>query len=217
MNWVDIIILIVLAIGLFKGFGNGFVRGLFGLAAVVLGIMFAAGNYEQVAEVLLSRLAISEQWQSILAFLIIFVVTLILVNVVGKIISKALKLSALGWLDRLVGGVLGLIMSCLFIGMILMLLVMAGLHTNPGVARSTVAPTVIAVMDMVVRYAPETAREKIESQYVKLRLEWEKARQEPPEKEGDKTEEGETVSALEAVVSPPVALSEGRGVVIRGA
>jgi membrane protein required for colicin V production len=202
MNWVDIIILIVLATGLFKGLANGFVRGLFGLAALVLGIMFAAGNYEQVSDILLSKLAIGQQWQQVLAFLIIFVITLVLVNVVGNIVSKALKLTSLGWLDRLAGGLLGLIMSCLFVGMLLLLVVMAGLHTNNGVARSAVSPTVISVMDTVVEYAPDAVREKIEGHYVKLRLEWERARREPPPEEGEDKggEERQQVAAVH--VSP---------------
>jgi hypothetical protein len=51
-------------------------------------------------------------------------------------------------------------------------------------------------MDTAVAYAPDTAREMIEGHYVKLRIEWEKARREPPpgEEEG---EEGETVASEE--------------------
>jgi len=194
MNWVDVIILIILAIGLFKGLANGFVRGLFGLAAVVLGIMFAAGNYEQVQDLLLSKLQIEPQWQAILSFMVIFAVTMLLVNVVGRIISRAMKLAALGWMDRLAGGLLGLVMACLFVGVVLLLLVMGGLHTMTGVTRSAVAPTVIKVVDTVVRYAPDAARETIEGHYVKLRLEWEKAKQEAPEKEEEDDEQ--TVAVL---------------------
>jgi len=94
MNWVDIIILIILAIGLFKGLGNGFVRGLFGLAALVLGVMLAAAHSEQVTELVFSRLQIDPQGQALLGFLLVFVVVLILVSVIGRVISKALKLAA---------------------------------------------------------------------------------------------------------------------------
>jgi membrane protein required for colicin V production len=188
MNWVDIIIVIILVIGLGKGLSNGFVRGLFGLAALVLGIMVAAANYEQVTEVLFSRLEVGAQGQAILGFLLVFVVVLILVSVVGRILSKALKLASLGWLDRLAGGILGVVMACLFTGVILLLVVMAGLQSNTGVARSTVAPTVIAVMDTVVTFAPDTVREMIEEHYVKLRLEWEKARREAPSEGEEETQ-----------------------------
>ena len=189
MNWVDIIIVIVLAIGLGKGLANGFVRGIFGIAALVLGIVVAAGNYEQVTEVLFSRLQIGAQGQMILGFLAVFVLVLILVSVVGRIIAKALKLASLGWMDRLAGGLLGLIMACVFTGVLLLLVVMAGLQGNTGVARSVVAPAVIGVMDTIVAYAPDVAREMIDEHYLKLRVEWEKARREGPREDKEKEDE----------------------------
>lgn len=201
MNWVDIIILIILAVGLGKGLANGFVRGLFGLAALVLGIMIAASHYERVTELLFSKLEVGAQGQAILGFLLVFVVVMFLVSVVGRIISKALKLASLGWLDRLAGGLLGLVMACVFTGVILLLVVMAGFQTNTGVAHSTVAPTVIRVMDTAVAFAPDGVRDMIDEHYVKLRLEWEKARQEaPPE---DEEGEEETVNVASNVAALP--------------
>ena len=196
MNWVDIIVVIILAIGLGKGLANGFVRGIFGIAALVLGIVIAAGNYEQVTEVLFSRLQIGAQGQAILGFMLVFVIVLILVSVVGRIIAKALKLASLGWLDRLAGGILGLVMACLFTGVLLLLVVMAGLQSNTGVARSVVAPTIIGVMDTIVAYAPDVTRDMIDEHYIKLRLEWEKARREAPREEGE-GEERQSVALIE--------------------
>jgi membrane protein required for colicin V production len=189
MNWVDILIVIILAVGLGKGLSNGFVRGIFGLAALVLGIVVAAANHGQVAEVLFSRLQIGEQGQAILGFLLVFVIVMIVVTVIGRVVAKALKLASLGWMDRLAGGLLGLVMACLFVGVVLLIVVMGGFHTNTAVARSVVAPSIISVTDTAVAYAPDAAREMIEGNYVKLRVEWEKARNAPPPEEG---EDGET-------------------------
>jgi len=187
MNWVDIIIVIILAVGLGKGLANGFVRGIFGIAALVLGIVIAAANYQEVVNTLFSRLQIGADARAILGFLLVFVVVLILVSVVGRIISKALKLASLRWMDRLAGGVLGLVIASLFTGVLLLIVGMAGLQANAGVARSVVAPMVIRVTDTIVVFAPDVAREMVEEHYVKLRREWEKARREAP----SKNEEGE--------------------------
>jgi membrane protein required for colicin V production len=183
MNWVDIIIAVILVIGLARGFANGFVRGLFGLAALVLGIVIAAGNYEQVQDVMLSSLPVAGVMQSILAFMIVFVIVLLLVSIVGRLISKALKLASLGWLDRLAGAVLGVFMSCLFIAVLLLIVVMAGFEDTNGVARSKLSPHVIRVMDAVVAYAPGPARDVIDDHYLKLRVEWERESRRPPEEE----------------------------------
>jgi membrane protein required for colicin V production len=217
MNWVDIVIVVILVIGLFKGLSNGFVRGLFGLAALVFGIIVAAGNYEQVAEVLFSRLNVGEQAQAVLGFLLVFVIVMILITVVGRIIAKALKLASLGWMDRLAGGLLGIVMACLFIGAVLLVVAMAGFHTNTAVARSVTAPGVVSVVETVVVYAPDTAREMIEGNYVKLRIEWEKASQEPPPEEGE-DEEDETVASVAPSVVPGASGARGMiGVAASGA
>ena len=76
MNWVDVIIIVILLIGLGKGLANGFVRGLFGLVALVLGIMLAAANYQQVAEFMPDFLPFGEQGVAIISFLLIFVIVL---------------------------------------------------------------------------------------------------------------------------------------------
>ena len=203
MNWVDAVIVIVLIIGLFKGLANGFVRGLFGLVALVLGIAVAAGSYAEVREAVLFRLPMGEQGQNIISFLLVFVLVMLLVSILGNIISRALKLTALGFVDRLAGGALGVFMSCLFIGALLLVAVMAGFHEQEAVATSTVAPYVVSVMDTAVVFAPEEARLRIEEHYLKLRVEWERARQESEEEEGEEPdeEEGGTYAALGSSVA----------------
>ena len=196
MNWVDIIMVIILAVGLVKGLTNGFVRGIFGTAALVLGIVIAAANYEEVVNTLFSRLQIGDDGRAILGFLLVFVVVLILVSVVGRIIAKALKLASLGWVDRLAGGILGLVMASIFTGVLLLLVVMAGLQDNAGLARSVIAPPVLRVTDTIVMFAPDAAREMVEEHYVKLRLEWEKAKREPPKRE--ESEEEQSVALMDA-------------------
>lgn len=203
MNWVDIIIVIILIVGFAKGIGNGFVRGLFGLIALVLGIIVASTNYQQISELLLYRLPGGERLQDIIAFMLVFLIVLIVVSLIGNLVSKAFKLAALGWLDRLAGAFLGVFVSCLFVGFLLILVVIAGFHETNGVRRSTVAPVVVSVLDTAVAFAPQGVRDAIDEHYVKLRVEWEKARREPPEEEEE--EEGETTALLP--LGPPTLLT----------
>jgi hypothetical protein len=89
-------------------------------------------------------------------------------------------------------------MSCLFVGVLLLVTVMAGFHEINAVARSTVAPSVVSVMDAAIVFAPEEARFRIEEQYLKLRAEWERAREEQEQEEGEEeeAEEGGTFAAV---------------------
>ncbi len=175
MNVADVAIWILLVIGFVSGLARGFVRGLMSLVGLFLGIVVAAGNCRRLADPLLSSVP-GDRAPEIVAFVIIFVVVALLVGVVARIISKALKLAALGWLDRLAGAALGIIMASMVAGILLLLAVMGGLEGKRAFAESEMAPRVIGLTDVAVSLLPEEARDRIEDHYARLRKEWERAK-----------------------------------------
>jgi membrane protein required for colicin V production len=177
MNVTDVVIIVVLLIGFFSGIGRGFVRGILGLAALVVGIMIASGNYQRLADTALSFMP-GENGPEILSFVVIFLVVVLLVGLVGRIISRALREASLGWLDRLAGAILGIVVASVVLSVILLLAAMAGLEDQKLLAESRMAPRVIGVTDVVVSILPEDARMRIEEHYGKLRAKWEAAKEE---------------------------------------
>lgn len=197
MNAADIVILIILLIGIISGLARGFVRCLFGLAALVLGVMIAASAYHPLAEGPLSFVP-GEHGPEILSFVLMFLIVVIAVGVLGVIVSKALKLASLGWLDRLAGGVLGFVMSSIVAGVVILLAVLAGLESHRAMAGSAMAPAMLSVTDTIVSAVPEGAREPFERDYERLRRRWdlaqsryraEAAEPDSPPEESDVTEE----------------------------
>ena len=174
MNGADIAIALILVIGLFSGLAKGFVRGLFGLVALVLGVMIAASVHERVAESVLSFMP-GDHAPQVFSFVLIFLVVVLAVGMLGRIISKALKLAALGWLDRLVGAGLGVVMGSIVAAILLLVAVMAGLGGERTLQRSTLARRVLRLTDIIVSLVPEDARSHFEEPYEELREEWEKA------------------------------------------
>lgn len=177
MNVTDVVIIVVLLIGFFSGIGRGFIRGILGLVALVVGIMIASGNYQRLADTALTFIP-GENWPEILSFVVIFLVVVLLVGLVGRIISRALRSASLGWLDRLAGAILGLIVASVVLSVLLLLAAMAGLEDQKLLAESRMAPRVIGVTDVVVSILPEDARMRIEAQYGKLKAKWESAEEE---------------------------------------
>jgi len=175
MNGVDLVILIVLLVGVVGGLARGFIRCLFGLAGLALGIVLAASHHGLVADSLLGFIP-GERAPGIVAFVLIFVVVVIVVSLIAAAVSRALRLAALGWLDRLAGGFLGFVMSAAVVGVLLLLAVMAGFDDNDAIVESALAPRVFRVTDMIVSLVPGEARETFEEGYLKLRLRWERAR-----------------------------------------
>lgn len=175
MNATDIIIGVILILGLVSGIARGFVRGLFGLAGLILGVMIAAGNYEHAARTILAFMP-DERSRTILAFVAILLIVLVLFSLLGRLLSKAVHLADLGWMDRLAGAVLGLLTASILSGMLLMLAVVGGVHGERFLVDSVLAPKVLAVTDAVVCIFPGAAQQRIERARDELRREWNRER-----------------------------------------
>ncbi|MBM3307095.1 MAG: CvpA family protein [Candidatus Eisenbacteria bacterium] len=175
MNATDIIIGVILIAGLISGVARGFVRGLFGLAGLVLGVMIAAGNYGFVSRRVFGFVS-DERLRAIVAFMAVLIVVLVLFSILGKLLSKAVRLAEMGWADRLAGAFLGLLTASLLSGMLLILAVMGGVHGERFLADSVLAPKVLAVTDAVVSVFPGAAQSRIEEAREELRREWNRQR-----------------------------------------
>lgn len=119
MNWLDIVLGIPLLWLLYKGFKNGFVIELASLAALILGI-FVALHFSFYAEnYLRESFEIGERYLYIVSFAITFLVVAIVVVLAGKIIDKLINIVALGLLNRLLGGIFGLLKAAIVLSVIL--------------------------------------------------------------------------------------------------
>lgn len=117
MNWLDIVIIIGLVISLVSGIQQGLISILFSLVGGIVGVILA-GNY---SDALAEKLSFISDYNiaGIVAFVIIVVATLIVASILGLIVKKIVHAVLLGWVDKLGGAVLGLLVGAIFIGAIL--------------------------------------------------------------------------------------------------
>lgn len=189
MTVVDIIIGIILLIGVASGLAKGFVQSLFGLAALVLGIVVAVGSFSFLAERVFTFVP-GERGPEVIGFLVAFLVVLLVISFLGRLVAKALKLAALGWLDRLAGGVLGLGIASAFVALLLLLVmsVFGGVEKRDSFADSALAGKTLALSDAIVSLVPEDIRDRFEDPYDDVRDRWDREqrrRAEPRKEEGD--------------------------------
>ncbi len=119
MNWIDIGIIALLGISLVYSLLRGFVKELFSLASIIMGF-FMASQFYQYISYYLSGLIRNSIVTDILGFIIIFIVTAILVSYIGKFIRRLLrKGKTLTFIDRLAGGMLGILKGVLILSLIL--------------------------------------------------------------------------------------------------
>jgi membrane protein required for colicin V production len=120
MNWLDIVIIVVVALLGFAGLRQGMIRTVFGIAGLIGGIFLAGRYHDELAALLFPSGAI---WSNIAAYAIIAIATLVVAGVIGWLLAKLVNFVALGWLDKLVGSILGVVIGCLLCAAILAIVV----------------------------------------------------------------------------------------------
>ncbi len=182
MNWLDLVLLLVIALSVLAGFFKGFARTSFGLLSLVLALACGLWFYPLVAGWV-------DQWVSsvhaanMIGFAIIFVGVLIAGALLGALVAKLLQVVHLSWLDRLLGGAFGVIRGVL-LGAVLILVMMAFSVQPPprSVARSQVAPYVLETARGLAAAAPHEMKEGFRKSYDKVKEAWKDAVRKHPQR-----------------------------------
>ena len=136
MNWLDIVIIVVVVLLGIAGLRQGMIRTVFGIAGLIGGIFLAGRYYDELAALLFPSGA---AWANIAAYAIIAIATLVVAGVIGWLLAKLVNFAALGWLDRLMGFILGIVIGGLLCAAILAIVV----KYYPGM-EATINQSVIA-------------------------------------------------------------------------
>jgi membrane protein required for colicin V production len=122
MNWIDFIIIALLAFGLIQGFINGLIIEIAELAALVMGIWGAIHFSGWTADKLSGWFDMQSSWTGIVAFAFTFIAIVIAVYLLGKLIDSLLKAIALGFVVKTLGAVFGVLKTALILSVIFVFL-----------------------------------------------------------------------------------------------
>lgn len=141
MNLLDWLIVVVLVIGTLLGSYWGAIRQVLAIVGVLASISIAGRTYPVVAERLGGILPTAPDQHNLLAFVLVLIVVSAVISLLATLLRRFAGLLLLGWLDRLVGGGLGLIQSMLFLGAIVAALTaFPAVGITEQVAGSRLAP-----------------------------------------------------------------------------
>lgn len=107
MTTIDIIILIAVGVGAVRGFMKGFIRQLASILGLVVGLLAAKALYASLAEKLCPVVTDSMTVAQVLSFIMIWIAIPLIFTVVASVLTKAMEVISLGWLNRLLGAGLG--------------------------------------------------------------------------------------------------------------
>jgi len=145
MNYLDIGLLVMLAVTLFMGLKRGLIKGVLSLAGVILGIVLASRFYTAFSDSTVGQ---------IITFVAIFVIVAWVASLLGSLIRKVAKMVLLGWVDNILGAVLGLAIGVITIGAALATYI-SFFGSNDLIADSTVGRILLEQFPIVLGLLPD--------------------------------------------------------------
>jgi membrane protein required for colicin V production len=122
MNFIDLTILIVVSLFVIRGILRGFVMEITGLVGLIAGYLVAMLFLGQLTQLVLSVFpSLPKALVQVVSFLLLFIAANLLLKILAHLLTKTLKLALLGWLNHLLGGIVGLTKSIILLSMVVFL------------------------------------------------------------------------------------------------
>ena len=119
MNLIDIVLLIPIGWGIYKGFSKGLIHELAQIAALVLGVLAGLYLSKWIGGFIANIFGTNEEHTQLIAFLVAFLGTLELVFLVARKAENAVKNMSLGIVNRIIGAVFASIKFILILSLII--------------------------------------------------------------------------------------------------
>ncbi len=107
MNFIDILIIIPLVWGAYKGFTKGLIVEVSTLVALLLGIWGSIKFSGFTSDFLINTLNFSDKYLPIISFALTFIAIVIAVHFVAKLITKLVEAVSLSFINKIVGAGFG--------------------------------------------------------------------------------------------------------------
>lgn len=116
MAFLDIILGLLLLWGFFRGLKNGLLVELASIIALIAGLFGAFHFSYLAADFLYKHWEWDEQYVNLTAFLITFILIVIVINLIGKLLTGLADAVMLGLLNRIAGAIFGTLKVAVILG-----------------------------------------------------------------------------------------------------
>ena len=175
MNWLDWVLLLLLAFSIILSFRKGFSRELIELISVIVALFCGLWFYGS-AGAFLEPYVSSKGIAHFCGFLIVFIGVLIAGGLMGMLFSRLVKAAGLTFFDRVLGAgfgaVRGLLMSVALIVAIVAFTPSTGDSAPSSVVHSRLAPYVIDTAHLFASIAPRELKDSFRKHYGQVKSIW---------------------------------------------
>jgi membrane protein required for colicin V production len=168
MNLADLLIIVVLVVSVVSAFVKGFFVEVFSLAGLIVGLFFAAANYGAFAPWVLHVIQ-NREVANLIAFLVIALLVMVVAGLAGRLLRGLFRGVGLGFVDRLLGAVFGLVKGSVVVTLVLMGIV-AFLPRQAWLDNSRLAPVFLTAAHGGSHVVPFDLGEKIRQGLQALRI-----------------------------------------------
>lgn len=165
LNWIDVILLLILCVTVFLGIVKGFVKQIFGLLSVIIGLILAISLYSQFSWIY-RGLVKHEILAHFLGFLTVFFAVLCLGWIASRTLSKLVK-GPIKLLDKVLGGALGFLKGVLICGVIVFALLVFPIDKK-ALKQSQISPVCLKMTRVIIGLIPKELKEKFKEAYKEI-------------------------------------------------
>lgn len=130
MNYFDLIFVIPILWGAYKGFSKGLIVSVASLFALILGIYGAIRFSVYVGSFVARNVDVNESYVPLIAFATTFIGIVIGIHFLAKVLNKLVKAIALGWLNTIAGIVFGLVKVAFILSVFIFIVEKIDSHSN---------------------------------------------------------------------------------------
>jgi membrane protein required for colicin V production len=174
-SFLDYVFTIIILVSTICALRKGLVREIVSLVALIGGFILAVWGY-RIPAAWMADFARTEAVADLLGFLLIFVGCIIIGMIVAFIINRFVKAASIKWIDRVLGGTFGFLRGWAISSILVLALLAFPIRENI-MARSFLAPFLLAGARAAVLLVPQSLKDKFNEQYMKILQTWNENRE----------------------------------------
>ena len=123
LNPVDITFILIWIFFIYRGYKMGFIMQLAQIVSIIVAYI-SANHFHLIVFNYLAPHIPNPSIRNVLSYILLFIITALIVQIIAKVITKLLNIIFLGWLNKLIGMMLGLL-KAVFVSTLLIFLLEA--------------------------------------------------------------------------------------------
>jgi membrane protein required for colicin V production len=169
-SFMDFLFIIIILVSIVFALLKGLAREIISLSALVGGFILAVFFYHVPAG-LFKEFSKTEAIANLIGFIIIFFGCILIGAVAAFLVNRLIKAASLKWADRLLGGIFGLLRGWAIASILIVALIAFPIRDD-FLARSVMAPYLLAGARMAVFIVPQRLKDQFNEQYMKVVQAW---------------------------------------------